>query len=220
MHLPVKEARVKVKLIGQWEAAAGILTNLGSKVLKAYKMAALQEGHYLRAKIVEGVRSGAPGGKQLLSLAASTIAVRKRKGRGGTKPLIVSGAMINSVTVLQEGETTFVGILATAKGGGGVGSANKADVHEFGRTFAVPLTPKAKRFLMANFKKGGVAVNGPWLPGGGGSQAGPSGTSTVIITIPARPFVAPVFEAELPGIQKRFVERVAKLLGNQLGYPG
>ena len=53
--------------------------------------AMLQEGQFLRTKIVEGIREQAPGGRAFAPLAPTSSALRRFRGFGGTKALIAGG---------------------------------------------------------------------------------------------------------------------------------
>jgi hypothetical protein len=83
------------------------------------------------------------------------------------------------------------------------------------------MTAKQRRFLFAVLKKMGGAgpigrdAKGRYTRGKFVPKAGGGGT----VTIPARPFVGPVFEQERGNIVKRFWEAVAKGCGYDLGRP-
>ena len=97
-------------------------------------------------------------------------------------------------------------MLRTAKGREGQPLVNVAAVHEFGlRPIIVKLTPKARRFLHAAFRKAG--------------RDRPSGehpsTGIAVIRVPARPVFAPVFEkygSDAGQVARRFLDRVAQNL--------
>jgi len=102
-------------------------------------------------------------------------------------------------------------VLRTAKGREGQPLVNVAAVHEFGsRPIVVKLTPKARRFLHAAFRKAGLD-----RPASGGPSTG-----IAVIKVPARPFLAPVFEkygADPEQVSKRFLDRVGRLLAGDFG---
>jgi hypothetical protein len=208
-------ASVKVTKFGDWSKAGSILSGIGVKIKDAYTKAAAQEAQHLRKKIVEGLRSGAPGGKQFKPLEASTLAARRfgtrSGGRGKSKPLIVSGDMRNAIQVTRFGtEKFFVGILRKAKGRDGKRITNVAESHEFGRKFAVPITDRSRRFLMAIFRRANIL------------KPSSEGVTTIaIVVIPPRPFFQPVFdkEAKPDDVRDRMMKRIAFLLGGTLGTP-
>jgi phage gpG-like protein len=200
---------VKVQKLGSWPLARRILRG-GKRVKAAIDKAVLQEAQFFRTKIVEGLREGAPGGRAFAPLAPTTLAIRKLRGFGGTKPLIVRGDLRNSITVVKQGETVFVGVLRTAKAGGGQSLANVAAIHEFGsRPIVLELTPKVRRFLHAAFRAAGLDAPAGDRPS----------TGIAVIKIPARPFLAPVFETfgKPEDVSRRFLARVAENLGGDFG---
>lgn len=249
-----------MKLIGDWEKAAKLADGLAGRFQKSVNAAVMAEGQYLRGQIVKGIRSGAPGGKQFAPLSPTTIAIRKFRGFGGSKPLVATGALVSSITATRTaGGAVFVGLLRQAKSKGGKSLANLGEIHEFGASWTQTLTPKARRFLFAALKASGMSHGtgdhvtlksgarvmkrgGRWRDGRGrflsgaqlaeakaaseaarsAAKAAPKpGSSTITITIPARPFIGPVLEKEAKpeAVQKRFWDRVAKGMGYDLGKP-
>lgn len=205
-----------VTLFGDWDKIPQVLT-LASRFQKSVDRALLREGERLRKGIVTGIASGAPGGQQLAPLSPITIAVRRMKGFGGSKPLIVTGTMRGNVVVHKAAHgAVFVGLLRQAQAKGGGSLANIGEIHEFGRDFQRKMTRKQYRFLFAAIRRAGLSGPiGPRMKSGAfRSQAG-----TVHVRIPARPFVGPVFEKERGSIVKRFWEAVAKGMGYDLGRP-
>lgn len=204
---------MKVTKTGDWTAARRILASGPKRIREAQDKAVLQEAQFFRTKIVEGLRSGAPGGQAFQPLAPTTLAIRRLRGGKGTKPLIHHGDLRNSIAVVREGNGVFVGVLRSAKSSGGGSLVNIAAVHEFGsRPIVVKITPKVRRFLHAAFRKAGLDEKAGDRPS----------TGVAVIRIPARPFLRPVFEkyGAPEEVARRFVERVAKLLGGDFGGPG
>jgi hypothetical protein len=74
----------------------------------------------------------------------------------------------------------------------------------------IRLTPKARAFLHAAFRHAGLDE----------PSAGQPGIGIAIVQIPARPFLAPVFDkyAQPEQISRRFIERIAALLGGDFGH--
>lgn len=136
---------MQVKLSPGWDRVNRLLTTGPARLQNASRRALLQEGHYLRKKIVQGFTSQAPGGKQFLPLAPSTLARRKSRGFKGTKILIVTGDLRNSVSVLtmRGGDLVFIGVARTVRRkDSGEEQVNIAAVHEFGtRDGHVPARP-------------------------------------------------------------------------------
>lgn len=198
---------------GDWKKALRITGGMTGLYLKASRQAMMQEAHFFRAKMIEGLRTGSPGGKKFAPLSSTTLAIRKFRGRGGTKPLIVTGGLRNSIRVKKiDTDSVFVGVLRTGKGG-----ANVAQMMEDGHTFSVPITKKSRRFLMAVFRKFGT-LKGKSAGGAPQGKKGKSGVAIAIIRIPARPFIAPVAEKYGGAAQrKRFVKTLAAQMAFQFG---
>ena len=176
----------------------------------AFDKALLQEAQFLRTKIVEGIREQAPGRRAFTPLAATTLAIRQFRGFRGTKALIVQGDLRNSITVVKDGDRVFVGVLKTARNRAGKSLADIAALHEHGsRPIVLRLTPRARAFLHAAFRHAGL--DGP--------SSGHPSTGIAVIQVPARPFLAPVFEkyAQPEQISRRFLERVASQLSGGFG---
>jgi phage gpG-like protein len=204
---------MKVTKVGDWQLARRLISTAQRRFKDATTKAVLQEAQFFRTKIVEGIREQAPGGQPFKPLKPTTLAIRRFRGFKGTKALLVQGDLRNSITVVKEAGGAFVGVLRSAKGGTGQSLVNVAAVHEFGsRPIAVKLTPKARRFLHAAFKKAGLD-----------NPAGDRPTTGIaVIKVPARPFLRPVFEkyGEPEEVSRRFIGRVARLLGGDFGGPG
>lgn len=201
---------MKLTKTGAWAAARRILSSAPKRLQEAQDKAVLQEAQFFRTKIVEGLRSGAPGGEAFQPLAPTTLAIRRLRGAKGTKPLIVHGDLRNSIAVVKDGGAVFVGVLRSARSSGGASLVNIAAVHEFGsRPIILKITPKVRALLHAAFRKAGLDA--------------PSGdrrsTGVAVIRVPPRPLLRPVFEkyGQPADVAKRFVERVAKLLGGDFG---
>jgi hypothetical protein len=190
---------------GDWGKARKLFANLSKTATGAADAAVQQEAHYLRGKIVQGITDQAPGGRSFKPLSPLTIAARRMRGFRGTKALMVRGDLRNSITVMRQGTKTFVGVLRTATAKDGKKLINIANVHEFGQVIVMKLTPKMRRFLAVLYKKAGI----PRV-----SSAGGGGKDTVVIRIPARPFLRPVFEkdAKPADVKRRLEERMANML--------
>jgi hypothetical protein len=201
---------VKLSKTGAWAAARRILATVPKRLKDAQDKAVMQEAQFFRTKIVEGLRTGAPGGQAFQPLAPTTLAIRRLRGAKGTKPLIVHGDLRNSIAVVREGDGVFVGVLRSARGSGGASLVNIAAVHEFGsRPIVLKITPKVRALLHAAFRKAGLDA-----PAGDRRS-----TSVTVTRVPPRPFLRPVFEkyGQPDQVAKRFMERVANLLGGDFG---
>lgn len=201
---------LKVTKIGDWTRVGQLLAKAPARIQAAVDKAMLQEGQFLRTKIVEGLREQAPGGRAFAPLAPTTLAIRKFRGFKGTKALLVHGDLRNAITVVREGDRVLVGVLRTARGRAGQPLVDIARLQEEGSgPIVVKLTAKARAFLHAAFRHAGLSS-----PRGGSPSIG-----IAIIRIPPRPFLAPVFAkyAQRDDISRRFLERVALLLNGDFG---
>lgn len=168
------------KLTGDWKKAEKALAVLAKNTEKAARQALLQDAHFMRGKVVEGIDSQAPGGKPFKPLSMATLARRRAQGFSGTKALIRTAAMRNSVAVMEKDGVIFVGVSRTVKGRGGEDLINLAMIHEYGA--------------------------GPWVQR--------RGNRLVVLQIPARPFLGPVFDkyAEPGALRQRLEQRAAAIL--------
>jgi hypothetical protein len=207
---------VKVRKFGDWAKVAQITRTMRDRFEAAVRVALLREAQYLRGKMVTGIASGAPGGKPFAPLSPITLAIRKARGFGGSKPLIVTGTLRRSPSVVQVGGrgiggAVFVGIHRSARGKNGKSLVNIAEIHEFGRSWKQKLSPKARRFLFAMLRKAGLSQGGASK----GRFSSPGGSGTISINIPARPFVRPTFEmyAKPADVKRRFMANIADRMG-------
>jgi hypothetical protein len=193
-----------VRRTGDWERARSLLAAGPARLRGAIGALLEQEAQTLRGQIVEGLKSQAPGGKALPSLAATTLAARRMVGAGGSKALLRRGTLPEAIVVRLSGLEAFVGVSGGASAGGGKSAADLAKLHEFGAgPFVVRLSPKARCFLFAMLRQSGQER--------GGSEGG--GRGVAVIRIPPRPFLRPAFEAYRKGVRGRIALQVARLLG-------
>lgn len=111
----------------------------------------------------------------------------------------------------RAGDGVFVGVLRSAKSSGGASLVNVAAIQEFGsRPIVLKITPKVRALLHAAFRKAGLDAPSGERPS----------TGVAVIRILPGPFLRPVFETYgAPDVvAKRFVDRVAKLLGGDFGH--
>lgn len=194
-------------LFGEWETAITTLARAPRDFTNAKRMALLQEAQFFRTKIIEGLREQAPGGRAFKPLSPLTIAMRKFLGFKGTKALLRRGDLRNAIVVHEVGDLIFVGVLRQAKNAKGEAVVDIAKLNEHGsKPIVIKITPRMSRFLHMAFRKAG----------GFGNRMGPPRASTgiIVVQIPARPFLAPVFEkyGGSADAQKRYADRVAKLM--------
>lgn len=198
-----------VRKTGDWAVARRLLAGGPLKLKAAVGTAFRQEAQLLRKEIVQGITRQAPGGESIKPPSPLTLAARQLKGRGGTKALMVSGDLRNGIAAIVKGDEAFVGVPRKARGKDGKSLVDVAQVQEFGAgPIIIPMTPAMRRFLFALLRVAGES-------GGGGS-----GKGVVVVQIPARPFLRPAFKVFQKGVQKRFLARVAGLMGLSAGGGG
>ena len=191
-----------VSRTGDWGRARRLLTAAPQRLQAAVATAVRQEAHALRNEIVQGLTRQAPGGEPLKPPSPLTIAARQLAGFGGSKALLVRGALRNSITVFVHGDEAFVGVSRSTRAKDGGSMVDLAKLHEFGGPpVIIPMTPKMRRFLFALLRQAGKE------PTGG------SGRGVIVVQVPARPFLRPAFERFREGASRRFLERVARELG-------
>lgn len=205
-----------IKPVGDWKELERILKTLPRRLPGAMRNAVNAEAQSLRGHVIKNITSGgAHAGQPFAKLSPMTLIIRRFRGFGGSKPLIVSASMRNAVSVLNTATGAFVGILRGAPHPSGRGAINVARVHEEGRTFTVPKTRKMIRFLAAAMRSAGQSFGS-----GGGGQVGQPGV--IVIRIPARRFMSAVFErwGQPEDIADRFWSRTANALAGDIGRPG
>ena len=208
---------LNVTKVGQWEAARDRVGPRSIvRVRRAAKLAMRRQAQFARRMIVEGIRKQAPGGQKFKPLSATTIAIRKIRGFRGTKALIVRGDLRNSITVKETATGAFIGILKSARSRDGSRLVNVGLALEEGRTFIMRATPKMLALLHKAFREGGAS--------GSGSTSGSTASGSIlIIKIPARPFVEPVFKKHFSDAKKtrfRVLLEMARILKGDYGFPG
>ena len=197
---------MSVRKTGDWALARRVLAGAPVKLKLAVGTAIRQEAQLLRKEIVQGITKQAPGGKALKPPSPLTLAARKMTGRGGTKALMVRGDLRNAIAAIVKGDEAFVGVPRKARGKGGKSVVDVAEVQEFGAgPIVIPMTPAMRSFLFALLGQAGV------------EKTGGSGRGVVVVQIPARPFLRPAFKQFEKGAQKRFLGRVAGLMGMAAG---
>lgn len=155
-----------IKLIGDWKIAQKVLNTAPAAFDRALKKTLGTEAEELAGAIRSKIRSNIQPPN-----AATTVALK-----GSSKTLVASGEMANSVQVTWKGKfVAVIGIPARARNS----QQRLADIHENGRVIVQQMTDRQRKFLHAMFKTGG-------------NRSG--GTGIIVIHIPARPFIKPVFD--------------------------
>lgn len=220
---------IRAKLFGDWEKSRTILNNIGG-VRAAIDMAVLAEAQYARREIVKGITNQSPGGKDFLPLSQLTLLTRRARGFRGTKALIVTATLRNSIKVTPMGRgRAFVGILRSVTTPDGKELHNIARVHEMGATIVIRVTPRMRAWLLHTLRESGFKFRvkdkqagrykkGKFLPSAkGGFRRG-----VIVIRIPPRPYIQPVIEkifSDPIGVRNRLAMRIANRLKLTLGKP-
>jgi hypothetical protein len=190
---------------GKWKE---ILTTLGKApkdLAEARRKVILMEANLFRNEILKGLREQAPGGKAFKPLTPETIALRKFFGFKGTKALLKHGDLRNAIAVVELGGLIFVGVPRTAKGSNGESLIDVARLNEEGsKPIVIKMTPKMAALLHMAFRKAGIEKKDSHRPT----------TGIIVVQIPARPFIGPVFEefGKPKDVEKRMAEHMKKLM--------
>lgn len=210
--MPIK---MRTTMVGDWGKARSILEG-GARLKKAIDLAVRQEAHDARKQIVQGIREQAPGGRRFAKLSPLTLAMRKFQGFKGSKALLVTGTLRNSIVVKKAGSGRyFVGVLRTARSKNDSRPVvNVAALHEYGGTVVVRVTPKMRKFLMM------VMSRSKGRNKAGRSGKGQLARGVIVIKIPARPYIGPVIEkmgSSPAAVRKRLAQRISRNMKLTLG---
>ncbi len=202
-----------------WGEAIELFPELAKQVPQALAEAIGQEANDLRKRIVAQFREQRPVSGSWASLSDMTIRARRAQGFGGSKILIRSADLRNSIQITKVSPlVVFVGVNRTAgmSKGGKLAIVNLGLIHEFGATVKITVSRKMQRFLFgvllkskAKGKKGGGRSSGKFRVG-----------ATLTIKIPARPFITPAVEAKSQSeYEQSIAARFAARLQGKLGKP-
>jgi len=196
---------------GSWGKAAMLLGKMSDparwKVAK--RKAILKESHRLRKLMIEAFQKGGPSGKRWPRLSVFTQLVSRAMGKGDRKPLMDSGNLRNSHSVVEESDNIiFVGVHRTAKRKVKSKKSKKgsddlvqiASLMEHGsKPIYIRVTPKMRNFFL-------------WLHKKTKGQIKPLRKNTVgiIVRIPPRPWMGPIWEAEADSAAKNIVNDTIK----------
>jgi hypothetical protein len=197
-------------MTGDWKGVGRILSTAGNGLAwkRAKKRAVLKEAHRLRGIMVGSFNKGGPPGKRWKRLSVFTQLVSRAQGKGDRRPLMDSGSLRNSHSVVEvDDDTVFVGVHRTAIGKGkrgrdkqgrfvkaGPGSPlmNIALVHEHGsKPIYINVSPgsasgrKVRKFFLWLHKKTGGVIK-PLR----------KNTVGIVVRIPPRPWIGPIWERE------------------------
>lgn len=150
-----------VKLTGDWGRGARLFSIGRGALKRAIQKGLKQEAQLFRTLIVKGIRDQAPGGKKFKPLSPTTLAIRRWRGRKGTKALIDTATMIRSFVTKRVGDDSiFIGLLRTSRSKDGKSLANIGAIQEYGALvvqgtktgFRIIIIP-ARPFIQPTFDK-------------------------------------------------------------------
>ncbi len=165
-----------------------------------------REAFLLANGMKTGLIAQRPGGKKIRALKRSTILLRgsriKGGGSPGTKALIASGSMVNSVTAKRKNKFHYTaGVHRNARSKDGKSLADLAAIHEGGtKSYTVTVTEKMRRFSFVLMKIG--ILHAPWKVG-----------QELRRKIPPRPWLGPAHEEWEKDADKRFTMAIGTMLG-------
>lgn len=194
-----------VKKIGDWRRAGDLLRAAPANLSRGIDMALRREAERFRAEVVKGIAAGVLGGQAFEPLSPLTIVrrrMKRKRGGGGTKPLIDRGDLRRAVTV-QKAEAQggyFAGIARGRMDRDGTEWVNIAATHEFGATMVLELTEEHRRYLMMLVRAAGLTP--PDRPA----------RQSIVIRIPPRPFLKPVADKLRPGMAERVLDQTGRIV--------
>ena len=191
-------------LVGQWNTAHRVLGNFEKDLNRAVESAMRIELVDLTGRIKKGIRSQSPGGKAFTELSELTLASREFAGKKGrNKILMVDGDLLGSITWKLSGDAGWVGVNKKAQSEDGTSMSNIAAVHEFGyEPIVIPYTDSVRKYLMAMMTSYGIE---PTMESGDKKDV-------LIISIPARPFLKPVFKVWKKGLDARWKDHIGNVM--------
>lgn len=123
-----------VKRFGEWEKVKSKLANNpGARLTVAIRQATIKNALLLVREIKRGIVKQAPGGKQFVELAESTI-----ERKGSSKALIDTGFLLASITQKIMADQAFVGLLRGTVNKDGEDMVNIGAIMEYGATIKHP----------------------------------------------------------------------------------
>lgn len=198
-------------MTGPWGPTGALLTRVGNPVLwrEAKRRAVLKECHRLRGIMVLSFNRGGPPGKRWKALSAFTQIMGRIKGKGDRHPLLDTGDLRNSHSVVEEDKDTFfVGVHRTAKSKkkGQPSMVNLGLIHENGtKPIYIRISPKMRwwwRNILVPKSKGQI-------------RPLKNTTIAIVVRIPARPWIGPIWDKE----KNQSAENIMKETVANLGIP-
>ena len=179
-----------MKLTGDWKKLTTQFRAAESRIDRVLQRGLRRSGLKVEREIVKGIQKQKPiGGKRFTTIHEFTAKMKK-----SSKALVDRADLMNSITSKMVSRTSvFVGVLKKTKNKEGEWIVNIAEMMEGGAV--LKMKPEMQR----------------WLGAHGFYQTSKKPTSKVgVITIPKRPFIAPVVKS------KEVEESVGKIMRENL----
>jgi hypothetical protein len=208
-------ARVQLMKLGQWTQARSLLRFGAARTAPAIQRAVQQEAKWFARKIKANIRDqGRTARTPIRRVLVATQKMRERRGIKRMGPLYARGDLLRSVTVKMGFMKAWIGIPKGARGRGGANLEKIGRANEFGKRVYIRNPSRAMRWMLFKFYQGI-----------GRRPKHPTGKKgVIIIRIPKRPFMEPVFDrfyARHPvRVRTRFLGRVARNMGGLYGLVG
>ncbi|RTL15995.1 MAG: hypothetical protein EKK55_25010 [Rhodocyclaceae bacterium] len=181
------------RLTGDWDRLRGVFNTLPGQMQRAGTAALREEGEHLRAEMVAGIASGAPGGYPFAPLSPLTLLLG-----GGGRPMMRSRALVWSIVVTEERGGVFVGIRGDR--------VKIAQLHAAGASYRRTLSPRQRRWFFGALRRAG--------------QTPTPGAGVGMVRLPPRPIVGPVISKAFGGgfaMGERLRKSFARNMGGVLG---
>jgi len=163
-----------------------------------------QEAFALSNEMKVGLIEQRPGGRPIRKLSRTTILLRglRTGGNPGTKALIDSASMVNSVNARKVSMYHYTaGVHRNVRSKDGKKLANIAAIHEYGtKSYTITVTEKMRRFSFVLMKHG--ILHAPWRVG-----------QTLKRRTEARPWLNPAHEKWEKKADERFTMGLAAIFG-------
>jgi hypothetical protein len=193
-------------MTGNWNGVSRLLARGANPAVwrQAKRRAVLREAHRLRGLMVESFNKGGPPGKRWRRLSVFTQLVSRALGHGDRRPLMRSGDLRNSHSVVERDDNVFVGVHRTTRGRKSRSRMmNIAVIQEFG---AGPTSIRVTRKMRGFFHFLHIKTKGQIKP------LSPS-TTVIVVRIPPRPWIGPIWEQEADASGENIVRDTVSGLG-------
>lgn len=198
-----------VKMVGPWTKTQLKFIALSNPIVitTAINRAVGKEAHRLRGIMIKGFNAQGPEGAKWKPLSPMTLKIRKAMGKRGSKALMRTGDLRKSINVVREESAWFVGVHRNAKSRDGTELVNIAEIHEFGtKKFNVRVTTQMRKFfLFLHIKSKGKRKRKSKKVGKNVIMPLPKSKTVLVIRIPKRPFIFPVWEKEQGESTRRII---------------